>query len=119
MGAKGFTLIEVLIAMLVLSISFMWLLKAQGQGVEMAMRSKFLTTSTLLAQKHVADVRSSDEPIAPGRHDGDFGEDYPGYHYVEDIEATPMSGYYKYTLNIYWGPERGDFETEFISFILE
>lgn len=114
--ARGFTLLEVLIAMLILGITFLWLLKATNQGVEMAMRSKFITTSTLLAQEKIADITSSDQTVMPGSDEGDFGEEYMGYTYTEEIEPTPLEGYYKYTMNITWGPG-GNLETRFISFL--
>jgi type II secretion system protein I len=87
---RGFTLIEVLIAMVILSIAFVVLIKSVNQSVDMATRSKFITTSTLLAQKRIADVISSTDARTPGTTQGDFGEDYPGYKYTEKIEPTPL-----------------------------
>ena len=113
---RGFTLLEVLIAMLVLSISFLWLLKAETQGIDMSVRSKFITTSTLLAQQRLAEITSGEESIAAGGDQGDFGEDFEGYTYTEEIEPTPLDGYYKYTLNVIWG-KGGSLETQFISFL--
>lgn len=114
--ARGFTLLEVLIAMVILSITFMWLLKAENQGIEMSVRSKFITTATLLAQERIAKITSGEETIASGNDQGDFGEDYAGYTYTEEIEPTPLDGYYKYTLNIIWG-QGGNLETRFVSFL--
>jgi len=113
---RGFTLLEVLIAMLVLSISFLWLLKAETQGIDMSVRSKFITTSTLLAQEKIAGIISGEELVTPGSDQGDFGEDFLGYTYTEEIEPTPLDGYYKYTLNIIWG-QGGNLETQFVSFL--
>lgn len=118
---KGFTLIEVLIAMVILSISFVWLISSVNQSIDMAVRSKFITTSTLLAQKRIADVISTNDPKTTGTTKGDFGEDYPGYAYTEKIETTPLEGYYKYTLTLTWGQknpeEKNSFETQFMEFL--
>jgi type II secretion system protein I len=116
MTRRGFTLIEVLIAMVILSISIVWLIASVNQSVDMALRSKFITTSTLLAQERIADVVSSTEPKTTGTTNGDFGEDYQGYKYTEKIETTPLEGYYKYTLTLTWG-EKNAFETEFMEFL--
>ncbi|HOO38414.1 MAG TPA: prepilin-type N-terminal cleavage/methylation domain-containing protein [Deltaproteobacteria bacterium] len=113
---RGFTLIEVLIAMLVLAISFLWLLKAETQGIDMSVRSKFITTSTLLAQERITEITSGEETITTGSDQGDFGEEYAGYTYTEEIEPTPLEGYYKYTLNIIWG-QGGNLETQFVSYL--
>ena len=118
MARRGFTLLEVLIALVILSITFIWLLSAQSQGIDMAMRSRFLTTSTLLAQDRIAQVTSGLRTASAGSSQGDFGEDYPGYAYVESVEATPLSGYLKYTLTVVWGKkEEQPLETKIISFI--
>ena len=113
---RGFTLIEVLIAMLILSITFLWLLGAETQGIDMSVRSRFITTSTLLGQERIAEITSGEESFTTGSDQGDFGEDFAGYTYTEEIEPTPLDGYYKYTLNIIWG-EGGRLETQFISFL--
>lgn len=113
---RGFTLIEVLIAMVILSITFVWLISAVNRSIDTAVRSKFITTSTLLAQKRIADVLSDDGERSSGVGLGDFGDDHQGYAYTERIEPTPLSGYSKYTLLIKWG-EKGNLETEFNAFL--
>lgn len=113
---KGFTLIEVLIALVILGISFTWLIVATNQSIDSATRSKFITTSTLLAQKRIAEVSTKKDAKAPGSDQGDFGEDYPGYTYTENIESTPLEGCYKYTLTLKWG-DKGNLETEFLAFL--
>ncbi len=72
---KGFTLMEVLIAMVILSVTFLWLLSAQSQGIDMAMRSKFLTTSTMLAQERISQVVSGVLAVSVGQDQGDFRGD--------------------------------------------
>ena len=115
MGRKGFTLLEVLIAVMLLSITFVWLLKSTNQSIDMASRAKFVTTSTLLAQQRIAEA-AGEKNVYSGNDEGDFGEDFPGYRYTEEIEPTPLEGYYKYTLTIRWG-EKGRLETDFIAFL--
>ena len=114
---RGFTLIEVLVAMIVLSIPFVTLLVHENRGIDYAMRSKFYTTSTLLAQRHVAEVKTATTLMSTGESKGDFGVDYPGYTYQENLESTPLTGYYKYTLLIVWGGEKSVFENKFIAYL--
>ena len=114
---RGFTLLEVLIALVILSIALLWLIKAENQGIDMAMRARFLTTSSLLAQGRIADVTSGIRLISPGEGKGDFGEDYKEYTFDEKIETTPLAGYLKYSLTVKWGGEGSRLETKFISFL--
>jgi len=119
LGSRGFTLIEVLIALVILSIAFVWLLNAHGQAIDMATRARFLTTATLLAQERIAQVSSGFLPISTGAKTGDFGEDNPGYAFEESVETTQLAGYLKYSLTVRWGDRGGGLETKFISFISE
>ena len=115
--SRGFTLIEVLVAMIVLSIPFVTLLVHENRGIDYAMRSKFYTTSTLLAGRRVAEFKTATTPMSTGEGKGDFGVDYPGYTYRENLETTPLTGYYKYTLRIAWGGDKSVFENKFITYL--
>jgi len=116
---NGFTLIEVMAAMVILSITFMALLEAEAEGIKMCSQSKFMTTSTLLAERHISEVKSgiNQEKPTPGQKNGDFGADYPGYTYVEDVEVTPLAAYYKYTLTVKFGTGRDAFQNKIITFM--
>lgn len=117
-GAKvGFSLIEVIIAVVILSLTFVTLLHTESQGIDMAMRARFMTTSTLLAQEKISEVTSGARSASVGETKGDFGEDFPGYTYVEKVETTPLSGYLKYTITVDWGGEGSKLETKIISFL--
>jgi prepilin-type N-terminal cleavage/methylation domain-containing protein len=116
---NGFTLLEVMIAMVFLSITFVALLTAETEGIDMCSQSKFITTSTLLAQRHISEVKAniSKEPPVAGQKNGDFGADYLGYTYKEDVEATPLSAYYKYSLTINWGTGKNAYQNKLITFL--
>jgi prepilin-type N-terminal cleavage/methylation domain-containing protein len=114
---KGFTLMEVLIAVVILSITFIGLLHSESQGIDMAIRSRFLTTSTLLAQEKIVEVTSGIRSISEGETKGDFGDDFKGYTYEEKVETTPLDGYLKYTVSVKWGGDKSNLETKIISFL--
>lgn len=116
---NGFSLLEVMIAMVFLSVMFMALLEAEAEGIKMCSQSKFMTTSTLLAERHISEVKAgiTEEKPTPGQKSGDFGADYPGYTYVEDVEATPLAAYYKYTLTVKFGTGRDAYQNKIITFM--
>ena len=115
--ARGFTLLEVLISIVILSITFLWLLNAESQGIDMAIRSRFLTTATLLAQERIAEVTSGIRTISTGESQGDFGDEFKGYTYLEKGETTPLPGYLKYSVTVKWGGKGGTLETKIVSFL--
>jgi prepilin-type N-terminal cleavage/methylation domain-containing protein len=114
---KGFSLIEVIIAVVILSMTFVTLLHTESQGIDMAMRARFMTTSTLLAQEKIAEVTSGTRSVSVGETKGDFGEDFPRYTYIEKVETTPLMGYLKYSITVNWGGDQSKLETKIISFL--
>ena len=77
-GAAGFTLIEVMIAVSLISIALVTLIGSQSQSVSMATVSRFDTMASLLAQQKMTEL-SLQQYSAVHDGDGDFGEDWPGF----------------------------------------
>ena len=74
----GFTLIEVLVALSILTIAMTAVYRLQSQTMAMSARARFYTIAPLLAQARLAEIeRAGFEDPADGS--GDFGQDYPGY----------------------------------------
>jgi general secretion pathway protein I len=87
--ARGFTLMEVMIAMAILAIALVTVFQSQSQSISMATSSRFLTTSSLLAQSKMAETDAADpKKISSGN--GDFGEDFPDYVWRVEITATEI-----------------------------
>ena len=88
---RGFTLLEVMIAVALIAIALVTLLGSQSQSVFFANSAKFETMAALLAQSKMseitiqaADLLSSDS--------GDFGEDYPGYAWEATVSDVSIEG---------------------------
>lgn len=85
-GGRGFTLIEVLVAMFILSgamlvISFAW----SGNFLRMRKVAMYNDAATLLERKMVElEVKYKEHPISeiPEEESGDFGSDYPQYRWA-------------------------------------
>lgn len=75
----GFTLLEVLIALMILAVSLTVLLSSQSASMGAASRSRDITTATLLARAKMIDIerRLIDEGFTSGNieDDGDFREE--------------------------------------------
>jgi general secretion pathway protein I len=90
--SRGFTLLEVMIAMAILAITLVALYQSQSQSISMASDSRFLTTASLLAQSRMAEFDAVD-PRGVVSANGDFGDDYPGYTWrleVGSVEELPL-----------------------------
>ena len=99
---RGFTLIEVMIAIAIIAIALVVILHSYGLGVSMASESQDFSLATLLAQRKMAEIELEGFPEVGGE-DGDFGEEYPGFIWRERLTETPMEDLRKVTLTISWG----------------
>lgn len=96
---NGFTLLEVMIAVAILSIALVAVYKSQSQSVAMSTNARFLTSSTLLAQMKMAELDSLNaRDIAEGQ--GDFGDSFSDYAWRVKISDTEINLLRKVTLII-------------------
>ena len=97
---RGFTLLEVMVAMAIIAIALTAVLGSQSQSLSLASEAKFSTTAALLAQSKMAEIEA-ENPEDLASDSGDFGEDYPGYRWdksVNDVtfdEPEGISDYLK------------------------
>jgi len=91
---KGFTLLEMMIAMSILTIAIVSIFKLQGQSVNMITSVRFYTQAPLLARLALSrfEARIIAEDPDLDTDSGSFGDDFPGYDYsiiaqeLEDID---------------------------------
>ncbi len=74
-GNRGFTLLEVMIAVAIIAIALVTLLGAQSQSVSIASSAKFDTMASMLAQWKMSDLLLQDYGDLSD-DEGNFGEDY-------------------------------------------
>lgn len=89
-SAKGFTLMEVMIAMAILAIALVTIFQSQSQSISMTGHSRFLTTASLLAQARMAEIEVLD--MRDVRTDsGDFGDGFPDYAWRVEVRGTDFA----------------------------
>ena len=81
---KGFTLLEVMVAVGIIAIALVAVFNSQSQSLSLASEAKFSTTAPLLAQKKMAEM----ETLAPDDLFSGSGEfdDFPGYIWKLNVE---------------------------------
>lgn len=82
---RGFTLLEILVAMSVITFALIAIFRLYSQTISMNHLLSFNTTAPFLAQKKMAEQTS-----LPGEElsddAGDFGEKFPGYAWAVSVE---------------------------------
>jgi general secretion pathway protein I len=106
---RGFTLLEVMIAVAIIGIALVAVLGSQSQSLSLASEAKFNTTAALLAQGKMAEIETeSMENLSSDS--GDFGEDFPNYHWEYTVSSLSIAGVEQaldflrqIDLTVYWG----------------
>ena len=79
---------EVLVALAVLAIALTSIYRLQGQTFIMSASARFYSQAPQLARMKLAEAEIQEfKDIAGGS--GDFGEDFPGYHWSVSVEEIP------------------------------
>ena len=115
---RGFSLLEVMIAVALIAIALVTLLGSQSQSVSFANSAKFETMAALLAQGKMSEITIQDADSLSS-DSGNFGDDYPGYaweatvsdvsiegidaisNYLKQIDLTVTWGSYNYKIRLY------------------
>ncbi|MBE0582384.1 MAG: type II secretion system protein [Desulfofustis sp.] len=83
---RGFTLLEVMVAIAILAIALTTLLGSQSQSMLAAEQADFSARSALLARMKLAEIIAEADQSAASS--GDFGEQFFGYTW--DVEADDL-----------------------------
>lgn len=97
---RGFTLVEVLVAMAILSIALVAVFQLQSQSVSMSAEARFATSAALLAQGKMTEIETGN--VVSGRNqEGDFGHDYPQYSWRVDISDTQLPQFKRIEVTVF------------------
>lgn len=101
----GFTLVEVMVATVIVAIAMGALLATQAASTRTYAEAKATTVSTLLARQKLAEILSGEFP--PGEEEGTFG-DLEGYGYLVTVRETALEGLREVTVQVALIPAGGD-----------
>jgi general secretion pathway protein I len=81
---RGFTLLEVMIAVSIMAIALVALFGSQSRSLSNATEAHFNIVAPMLAAGKLAEIKSGN--VFSANDDGDFGEDFPEYTWTVEIE---------------------------------
>ena len=85
----GFTLLEVMVALAVMSIVLVSVYRMHSQSLVMNTAARFYTQAPMLAQSKMVELEALSSTVFP-EDSGDFGEEFPGYSWkasMADVTA--------------------------------
>jgi len=112
-GQRGFTLIEVMIAMGILATALVALLGLRNRDVQMQDHARQLTQATLLARDKLYEAGLKDGAEL-GHLEGGFGEDYPNFAWQQQVDTFLIEQVRKVELAVTWGDSERVVFTRFV-----
>lgn len=114
---RGFTLVEMIVATLLLAIGVTAALGAISASIQLVSHAKRVQTAAMLAQQQLATLELQSSSLSPGSQKGDFSPLYPDYRWSEEIDSTQYPDLFKVTLHIEWGNPEQPQERDFVTFL--
>ena len=94
---RGFTLLEVMVAVAILAIALVAILKANVQSLDALVETRARTTVSLLAASKMAEIESVGA-AEWSEFQGDFGDDYPSFTWQVETSSTEVEGLMRVTV---------------------
>jgi general secretion pathway protein I len=105
---RGFTLLEVLVAVAVLGFALVSLLGLHVRNIDLIARDERVTAATLLARALMTEVETGAFPDL-GATDGDFERDYPDRYpdlrWEREVLTTPVPNVREVRVRVFRGEE--------------
>lgn len=98
---KGFTLVEVLVALAIISIALMSALRAAGQGTNNAAELRSRLLAGWVAENRLAEHRALAEWLPLGIHRGTAQEGGLDFHWREEVIATPNAAFRRVDVRVF------------------
>jgi general secretion pathway protein I len=96
---RGFSLLEVMVAMAILATAFTAVLKLHSDAMDMVIAGRMHTQGAELAQYKLTEIELGGLEALEFQS-GEFGEMAPQYAWDIDIEPTPLESWTKVTVKV-------------------
>jgi len=117
---KGFTLLEVMIALAIISIALISLLSLATSSINVNARLQKITQATLLAQEKMTDVEANirNSSTESSDEEGEFNEPFVEFRWRTAFEDTPFPPLRMVTVIVAWGEEAHNEAVQISSFFI-
>ncbi|NUQ69903.1 MAG: prepilin-type N-terminal cleavage/methylation domain-containing protein [Chthonomonadales bacterium] len=99
---RGFTLIEAIVSTIVLAIGGVAAMLAISACTRSVGVAGDYSKAALLAEKRIAELSLQTGSLNSGEQQGDFGDEYPGFAWIQTVEPTDYAGVSRITLVVTW-----------------
>lgn len=115
---RGFTLLEVMIALAIIGIALVTLLGLETRTIQLAERQQRVTQATLLAQEKMTEIEIGEQSRSVlGESEELFESPFDLYRWSVTSEPTPLPAIEMVTVTVAWGKAGSTEQVELTSFL--
>ncbi len=116
---RGFTLLEVMIALAIAGIALVACLGLVNRSIYCAEQVRRISVATMLAQYKMTELeeQARRRAMAVGDSSGRWDEPYQQYRWQVEFHSTPIAGVSQVTVSVLWGDARRNEEVSLDSFL--
>lgn len=115
---RGFTLLEVMIAVSILAVSFVVLIGLRNTDIAITLEVQHITSATLLAQKKIVELEADGFPPL-GIVSGEFEEPYDFYTWTQIVNTTPFDFAREVKIEVAWKDGEQERLVDLVTFLVE
>jgi len=118
---KGFTLLEVMVALAIVAIALVALMGLGNRSIAVNARLQKITQATLLAQQRMTEIeiQSGQGGLQALNEEGVFDEPFAEFRWRLKYEDTPLPNLRIVTVTVAWGDEARNESVDLDSFVFQ
>ena len=116
---RGFTLLEVMIALAIVGIALVSLLSLANRSIAVNTRLQKITQATLLAQQKMSEIEAAASQSGAGttEQNGTFDSPFDGYRWEVAYHDTPLQSVQEVVVTVLWGERQKNEMVDLTSFL--
>lgn len=103
---KGFTLLEVMVALAILAGVVLTVISSVNHHLSITARDNEQTTALLLARAKLEELELLNAKTLDQPREGTFAPEWPDYSWKAGLSSMPVAIFKTLTVTVTWGPDR-------------
>lgn len=112
----GFTLLEVMVALAVLSVALVVLFSQQATSISRGNEARIITKATFVAQERMAGLLAEGR-LRLGAEEGEVEDSIPPFKWRELVEDSSIDGMKRLTIVVLWKEGERERDVRFVTYV--
>lgn len=116
MREQGFTLLEVMVALMILAITLVVIFSNQATSINVGNEARIITKATFVAQERMAGLITR-KRLPIGEEEGEVPESIPPLKWKQIVEESETEGMQKITVLVLWKEGDRDRDVRLVTYV--